>query len=139
MWLFNNKEFVDDIDPYEGFVYLITNIVTGRKYIGKKGFWSKRKDKVTNRRKTKESDWKKYYGSSADVKADLKIHGKENFKREILYLCYFKREMTYWETHEQFARGVLLTNDYYNTNIMGKFFEIDSEKFYKKSVKTSQQ
>ena len=40
MWIYQNKEFTEDqIDKYIGYVYLITNKLNGRKYIGKKLFW----------------------------------------------------------------------------------------------------
>jgi hypothetical protein len=102
-----------------GFVYLITNLTNNRKYIGKKFFWSRKTLPITKTRKRRkkiivESDWKTYYGSSNHLLKDIEQLGTENFKREILYLCKTKSECSYLETKEQFAREVLLTEEYYN-------------------------
>ena len=121
-WIYSNQPFDGPIEGLEGFIYLITNLETGRSYVGKKHFWTRQKDRKTGRRKTKESDWRNYYSSSDDVKLDVEKLGTEKFKREILHLCKYKKEMTFWEQKEQWDRNVLLTDDYYNTNIGGKFF-----------------
>lgn len=123
-WLYEGAEYelpedVDHNDLY-GFVYLITNIKNGRKYIGKKFFWRKKILPVTKTRKRRkhtqvESDWKDYYGSSEELSADVKKYGKDNFRREILHLCKTKGECGYLEAKEQFVRDALLTEDYYNT------------------------
>ena len=86
-WWYENKIFdVDLVNGYYGFCYLITNMSTSKKYIGRKYFWSFRKKKGHTRRSKQESDWKKYYGSCPELKDDIKKFGKENFKREILSL-----------------------------------------------------
>ena len=122
MWLYNGEEYTGPQKGIEGFVYLITNITNNRKYVGKKSFWSRRKQKKTGRRKTMESDWRKYYGSCDELNEDVKLLGGDKFVREILYLCPHKKSMSYYETYEQFNRDVLMTDDYYNTNIEGRFF-----------------
>jgi hypothetical protein len=130
VWYFNGQEF-DEVDKkYEGFVYLITNIENGMKYIGKKHFWERRKNAKTGRRQTKESDWRKYFGSCDQLKEDVKSLGENKFKREILYLCPHKKSMSYYETYEQFKRNVLLDEAYYNTNIEGKFYSSEVERIY---------
>jgi hypothetical protein len=130
VWYFNEKEF-DGVDKqYEGFVYLITNLDNGMKYIGKKHFWERRKNPKTGRRQTKESDWRNYFGSCDELKEDVKKLGKDKFKREILYLCPHKKSMSYYETYEQFKRNVLLDETYYNTNIEGKFYSSEVERIY---------
>jgi hypothetical protein len=130
MWIFNKKKF-DEVDKqYEGFVYLITNLETGMKYIGKKSFWERRKNSKTGRRQTKESDWRKYFGSCDQLKEDVKELGEDKFKREILYLCPHKKSMSYYETYEQFKRNVLMDETYYNTNIEGKFYTSEVERIY---------
>lgn len=111
------KEFNHN-DVY-GFVYLITNRATGKKYIGKKFFWSKKTLPITKTRKRRkrllvESDWKTYYGSNKHLNEDVQKQGEEMFYREILHLCKTKGECAYLEAKEQFDRGVLLTDDYYN-------------------------
>ena len=120
-WVYNNETFTEEMigDNY-GFVYLITNKLTGRKYIGKKFFYSS-KTKVLKGKKKKikvSSDWKNYYGSSAEVTKDVLQLGQENFSREIIYLCKSKGECGYLEAKEQFLKGALESDDYYNTWIM---------------------
>ena len=108
-----------------GFVYEITNLISGRKYIGKKlAKFTKTKYKVVKlkngtkkRKKIRgkiESDWQEYYGSSDNLKADIESLGKDKFKREILYYCKSKAETSYVEAKEQFTRKVLESDDYYN-------------------------
>lgn len=130
MWLYNCEEYTEAQKGIEGFVYLITNTTNNRKYIGKKSFWSRRKTHKTGRRKTKESDWKTYYGSCDELKEDVKLLGKDKFVREILYLCPHKKSMSYYETYEQFNRDVLMTDEYYNTNIEGRFFVTERAGIY---------
>jgi len=134
-WKYNDENFVDAPKGIEGFVYLITNLTNNKKYIGKKSFWTRRKDKKTGRRKTKESDWKNYFGSCDELNEDVKILGKEHFKREILYICPHKKSMSYYETMEQFKRDVLMTDDYYNTNIEGRFFVSERSGIYEVVMK----
>jgi hypothetical protein len=111
-----------------GFVYLITNTLTGRMYIGKKlAKFSKttyKTVKLKNGTKKKkrirgkiDSDWQTYYGSSLELNADILKLGKENFKREILYYCKSKAECSYVEAKIQFERKVLESDDYYNGQI----------------------
>jgi len=119
MWLYENKEITDPPEDCQGFVYCITELDTGKKYIGKKNFWSVRKLpplKGKSRRRTKksESDWKDYYGSSEEVKTLVESKGVKNYKREIIRLCKTKGEMSYYEAKEQFDRSVLLSDEYYN-------------------------
>ena len=109
-------------DGVVGFVYLITNTTTGRKYVGKKLAKFKRsrpplKGRKNKRRHTVESDWQDYYGSSDLLIEDVNKLGKEKFKREIIHLCKSKGECNYLEAKEQFARGVLESDDYYNGHI----------------------
>jgi hypothetical protein len=121
----------------EGFVYIITNLTNQKKYIGKKHFWTRQKDRKTGRRKTLESDWKNYFGSCDELNEDVKTLGKEHFLREILYLCPHKKSMSYYETYEQFNRNVLLSEDYYNTNIGGTFYMSESDRIYGVVLKSS--
>ena len=84
-WIFEGRAFLsEDIDDLYGFVYLITNKINGRKYIGRKYFWSFRKPPGKKRRVKKESDWKKYYGSCPELKEDIEQFGRQNFSRTIL-------------------------------------------------------
>jgi len=120
MWLYNKKEFTSEmIDDNMGFVYVITELETGKKYLGKKLFVSTRrlkplKGKKRRRVVKKESDWQLYYGSNDAVKLLVEEKGSNAFKREIIKLCKTKGEMSYFEAKEQFDRDVLLTDEYYN-------------------------
>ena len=125
MWLFENKEVDSDIiDDYIGFVYCITNDVTGKKYIGKKLFKNTRRTKVkgqTRRKKTvKESDWKEYWGSNKVLQEDVNTLGEDNFERIILKLCKTKGECNYWEAKYQMQYEVLESDSWYNEWIMVK-------------------
>ena len=130
-WLYKGTAFTsDDINDQFGFVYRITNIQTGKQYIGSV-FVQKRKPKGGKRRVTSESDWKKYYGSSPELKADISTYGKENFSREILSLHSTLGRTNYEETRQLFLHNVLtekLTDDtpaYYNSNILGRYYRKD--------------
>ena len=129
-WKYNHQDFVEAPKGMEGFVYLITNLDNNKKYIGKKHFWTRQKDKKTGRRKTQESDWRNYFGSCDELNEDVKKLGEDNFLREILYLCPHKKSMSFYETMEQFKRDVILREDYYNTNIEGKFFSSEVKNIY---------
>lgn len=124
MWLYKNKEFTsEDIGDAIGMVYCVTHIPTGKKYIGKKKFWSKRRApplKGKKRRRTiiKESDWQTYHGSSEIVKE--MVEAGDLFSREVIHLCYSLGEMNYMELHEQVTRGVLFSDDYFNGIIQVK-------------------
>jgi hypothetical protein len=136
-WTYNQEDFVETPKDMEGFVYLITNLVNNKKYIGKKHFWTRQKDRKTGRRKKKESDWRDYMGSCDQLIADVKELGKDKFSREILYICPHKKSMSYYETMEQFKRDVILKEDYYNTNVEGKFFSSEVERIYEIVLKSS--
>lgn len=119
MWYYNDKEFNNTPEEYQGFVYQITEIDTGKKYIGKKNFWkpktlpknSKRSRRVRTR---VESDWRTYFGSNKEVQLLVEEKGIDNYERIILRLCKTKGEMSYYEAKEQFDRDVLFSDEYYN-------------------------
>ena len=133
-WLYQGTNFTsDDIGDFFGYVYCITNTISGKKYIGRKYFTQRRKPRSGKgkRRVTSESDWKKYYGSSAELKADVKLIGKSNFKREIISLHKTLGKVNYEETRQLFLHDVLTesladgTPLYYNSNILGRYMKKD--------------
>ena len=121
-WMYKNKEVTDIPPQFIGFVYLITNTTNDRKYIGKKLTQFKRskkplKGRTNKRRYTVESDWQDYYGSSDELTADIELLGKEKFKREIMFWCTSKSELSYIEAREQFTHKVLESKQWYNGHI----------------------
>jgi hypothetical protein len=123
-WLFEGHEFEQPTTDIIGFVYMMTNLSNGKRYIGKKNFWttkvSQKKNKKTGKiKKTRTkipSDWLDYFSSNDEIKKEV-VDGVA-FKREILQLCKSKAEMTYWETKLQFEYDVLLDDNFYNGWVM---------------------
>ena len=142
------KEY-DSVDKFPekcvGFVYKITNIKTGKFYIGKKSLYSSIRKKLTKKelaelsgpgRKptkklvTSESNWLVYWGSNKGILQEIKEEGTDSFRKEILKFCFNKKQLTYWEVHYQCINEVLLTDKSYNDNVLAKFFRkdlVDSE------------
>lgn len=121
MWIYQNKEFTEsEIGKYIGYVYLITNNINNRQYIGKKLFWFSKTRTVKGKKKKEKalSDWQTYWSSSEELKSDVVALGEENFTREILYLCSNKGTMSYLEAREQFARRVLEFPDLWYNGII---------------------
>jgi hypothetical protein len=128
VWLYENTQIQELPEDCVGFVYLITNKLTGRKYIGKKlSKFSKISYKIVKlkngnkkrkRIKSKiDSDWQLYYGSNDQLNRDIAELGSDNFTREILFYCKSKAECSYVEAREQFNHRVLESDDYYNGQI----------------------
>ena len=139
----------DSVDKFPenciGFVYKITNIKTGKFYIGKKSLFSNVRKKLTKKelaeysgpgRKptkklvTSESNWMDYWGSNKGILQEIKEEGTDNFRKEIIKFCFNKKQLTYWEVHYQCVNEVLLSDKSYNDNVLAKFFRkdlVDSE------------
>ena len=129
-WTYKGTTFSSDaIDSFFGFVYRIINLESGKQYIGRKYFTSRRKPRGGKRRVTSESAWKRYYGSSDELKADVKRLGTGKFKREIISLHKTLGKVNYEETKQLFLNNVLMealddgTPAYYNSNILGRYMK----------------
>jgi hypothetical protein len=128
-WLYEQQQISELPEDCVGFVYLITNKLSGRKYIGKKlAKFSKisyRVVKLKNGNKKRkrikskiDSDWQLYYGSNDQLNRDIAELGSDNFTREILFYCTSKAACSYIEAREQFNHRVLESDDYYNGQIV---------------------
>lgn len=119
-------------EDYLGFVYLITHLPTGKKYIGRKYLWKSIRKAVAGKkrrkRETTHSDWEYYTGSCKELNDHIKLEGLSSFSFEILHLCDTRAQTNYLEVKEQFCRDVLnsvLDNgefEYYNSNILSRYF-----------------
>jgi len=119
-WTITGRDFIiEDGEGYIGFIYVITNLINDKKYVGQKRLWKTvtrppLKGKVRKRKEIKQSDWAEYWGSSENLKKDIEIFGQENFKREIIRLCKAKGELHYMELKYQIDNNVLFRDDFYN-------------------------
>lgn len=142
-WVFKNKviDSIEDIKNYEdiaGFIYIIRRKDTEKIYIGKKILHNNKKVKISKKEKLetgtrkifkrviKESDWQKYWGSSMELKNDMKILSSDLFEREIICFCKNKKHLSYCELEQQIIYDVLRSNSY-NANILSRFFRKDLE------------
>jgi hypothetical protein len=123
-WKYNGEPFNEMLsEMFFGFVYLITDNVNNRKYIGKKQFMSNRKmtpkqlkeriDKRLSRNRT-ESDWREYNSSCIPLQKEIEKHGIDKFDFEILHLCQSKSMLTYIELKLQMENDVIFKQEYYN-------------------------
>lgn len=116
-WTYNNEPVTQELlDDHWGFVYVIMNKVTGRRYVGKKFFTKAGYRTVKGKRKKIRlaSDWESYYGSNKVLLEDVEKLGADQFERYIIRLCKNKSECTYWETHFIFQFEALLSDRWYN-------------------------
>jgi hypothetical protein len=144
-WLYNNDgskiAIAEDFSTDEyGFIYKITNLETGKYYIGKKAFFHNKKKKLTKKEIAEQtgpgrkattrvdqvdSGWKSYWGSSKELLADVKKLGEDKFERLILKFAKTKKQLTYYELESQILHNALFDSTSYNDNILGKFFKKD--------------
>ena len=120
-WYYHNEIFTEEqIGTYTGYIYLITELDTGKRYVGQKVFFNKvskkpLKGKKNRRISKKYSDWQDYFGSNEELKQAVIDKGRDNYRREIIHLCKAKSEMNYLELYEIVTRHALLSEDYFNS------------------------
>lgn len=85
-------------------IYKITNILNDKIYIGK--------------HQTMNPD-DGYYGSGVALKNSIKIHGKENFKKEVLFVFDSEEEMNLKEK-ELITEEFVARSDTYNMGVGGE-------------------
>ena len=133
-WFYKGKvvESIEDMPKgVFGFIYEVTHINSGKRYLGKKQLIANRtlpplKGQKRRRKVQKESDWKTYYGSQLEIKQLVKeSQNMLEFDRRIITFAYTKKELTYLETKELFVKEVLENDGYLNSNILGKFYRKD--------------
>jgi len=135
MWIYNNKELKEIPENVYGYTYLITDLKNDKIYVGKKAFLHKSKSKLSKKAKllpenkgkrvirgTKDSGWKKYFGSSKELQTQVKLLGEKNFKREILEFATSKSDLALKEIEAQVKYNVLRINSY-NLWIGGKVYK----------------
>lgn len=88
-----------------GFIYETTNLITGKKYIGKR---------QTN---WNPNEVNAYLGSSRLLKEDIEKYSRENFKREVLDTAETKEELAKLEIKHLRDNNVVDRDDYYNLAI----------------------
>ena len=120
-WLYNGNEVRDeDLEGFVAFVYVITRKSDGKRYFGKKRLLKKVTRKPLKGKKRKrvtysESDWRDYWGSNDDLKAEVEREGELGYTREILWFCKTLGESSYLEAKVQIINDVLLYPDrFYN-------------------------
>ena len=125
-WLYKKKVFKEVPEGIFGFVYLITNLKSNKKYVGRKYFYSVRRIKVKGKKNRKvirkESNWRIYTGSNKDLSSDIEKIGIKNFKFEILILTETKGQTNYLEENIQHKMNVLTNKSYYNSSIGSRKF-----------------
>lgn len=97
-----------------GFIYITTNIINNKKYIGRKKY---------------SKGWETYLGSSKLLKADIKVYGVESFKRDILEECANKESLAEREVFWQLIYNVKESSEYYNIVIANQGFDTSGTKF----------
>lgn len=99
-------------DNYYGYIYITTNNVNGKRYIGQKKM---------NR------NWKNYLGSGILLQKAFKKYGKENFSKVIIDFAYSKEELD--EKEAQYIKffDAVNSDDYYNLQNGGNTAETTEE------------
>lgn len=86
--------------PY-GFIYITTNKVNGKKYIGQKNY-------------DIHGKWKNYLGSGKALLKAIRLYGKDNFEREKIAIAYSPDELNELENHYIKKHNAVNDKSYYN-------------------------
>lgn len=95
-------DYIERIKGLYGFVYVTTNLVNGKMYVGQK--------KIKN----KSGNWKEYLGSGTLFKKAIEKHGIENFKRTIIDIAFNKKELDKLERFYTYKFNVVESPMWYN-------------------------
>lgn len=90
-------------EPY-GFIYITTNMVNGKRYLGQKKF---------------DNYWKNYFGSGTIFRKALNKYGKENFVRNVIDIAFSKEELNQKEYDYSIFFNVVKSDDWYNMVVGG--------------------
>ena len=93
----NEKKNVQN--DYYGFIYITTNNVNGKKYIGQKKYYG---------------NHEVYIGSGVALKNAINKYGKENFTREIIENCKSKEDLDSREKYWIKYYNATESEDFYN-------------------------
>lgn len=96
-------------NPY-GFIYITTNIIDGKRYIGQRKFDSKG-----------HTAWQNYLGSGTHLKRAVKKYGEDKFKRDIVDIAYTKEELDKKEIQWIADCNAVESKDFYNIAEGGTF------------------
>lgn len=87
--------------PY-GFIYIITNKINGKRYIGQRKF------------SNNHGGWKNYLGSGTLLKRAIIKYGEDNFYRDIVDLAYSAEELDEKECEWIKNYNAINSEDFYN-------------------------
>lgn len=125
MWIYKGNELKDEDVPEKaiGFIYMITQISTGKLYIGRKLLTKAGSKQINGKRKKirLSSNWKEYWSSSPQIKEWIDAAGDtQDFKREILTFCHNKSELLYLEENILHFTNAMLSDSFINENIRSR-------------------
>lgn len=84
-----------------GFIYITTNLINGKRYIGQKKY-------------DKEGTWKNYLGSGTYLKRAIEKYGKDNFSKEIVEECESKEKLDEREIYWISFYNAVDSDNFYN-------------------------
>lgn len=143
-WLYKGKKVSEAPEDAFGFVYMITNLKSGKKYIGRKYLGQTRRKPLTKKQKAAgrkrrtvvrtESNWREYTGSNKELNEDIEKLGKKNFKFEILIFGETKGQVNYLEENIHHKFDVVLDSSFYNDAVGPRRFNnmVKDDNFRKK-------